>query len=92
MASHRQSSTQRKTRWECRDVKCVAAPVDPHEWQYLLETLAQELYDLSHQLREQSRSNSLHHPGNELEPLTPVEVTAGEDGAWNGKKSLNDAA
>jgi hypothetical protein len=80
-------------------VRHVAVPTDLREWKYLLETLACELYDLSHQLREvgpirsdESRFNSLNHPGNEFEPLTPAEVTAGEDGAWNGKESLNDAA
>jgi hypothetical protein len=82
-----------KRRWECHQVKFVSVPVSVRDWRYLLETLAKELYDLSHQLREKSRSNSLHHPGNKSETLIPAETTVGEDdGAWNGKQSLTDAA
>jgi hypothetical protein len=81
-----------KRRWECHQVKSVLVPVSLGDWQYLLETLAQELYDLSHQLQEKSRSNSLHHPSDEPKSSTSAEVMAGESGAWHGYKSLNDAA
>lgn len=94
MACHRQSSLQRKrriNRWESRDVKCVPAPVDPREWQYILETLAKELYDLSYQLQDNPRSHSLPRPGEQLKPLTLAQA-AGENGAWNGKDSLKLAA
>jgi hypothetical protein len=95
-SSHGQTSLKKNKRWECSNVTCVQAPVDPDEWQYLLETLAKELYDLSHQLQEthdavptvesseSNRSYSLHHPDETGTP-TPVATPTGEDGAWNGK-------
>ena len=77
-------------------------PVDQKNWQYALESLAVELYELSHQLQDKvavsdfdnPRSHSLPHPnhsGQQSKPLSPAEP-AGEDGAWNGKESIEPVA
>jgi hypothetical protein len=99
MAIHKKSSLNfrnRRPRWECESVQLLANPIESTEWKYVLETVARELYDLSHQLQEthevvqatesseSNRSYSLHHPG-ETETPTPVATRIGEDGASNGK-------
>jgi hypothetical protein len=99
MARHKSPSPSSKPRWECVDVKLVAAPADPKEWKYLLETLAQELYDLSHQLQgvERSgstsnlRSYSIAHPS-QIETQTPAATVTGEDGVSDGKEHHDVAA
>jgi hypothetical protein len=70
----------------------------PSEWKYLLETVAQELYDLSHQLQDgdpiglaDSRSPSLLHLSEPIKTLTPAGVSAGEDGTWNENDSQHAA-
>jgi hypothetical protein len=92
----------RRQRWECEIVQLIATPVDSTEWQYLLETLARELYDLGHQLQEavpvvqtrlgeNTRSYSLHHP-ERTETQTPTDASVGEGGVRNGKEPYQPAA
>ena len=41
-----------RPRWECEAVQLIVSQVESKEWRYALETVASELYDLSHQLRD----------------------------------------
>lgn len=91
-----------RPRWECEAVQLIASQVESKEWRYALETVASELYDLSHQLRdvasvvqtrlnENTLSTSLRHPDETITP-TPAENSVGEDGVWNGKEPHKLAA
>lgn len=91
-----------RPRWECEAVQLIASQVESKEWRYALESVASELYDLSHQLRDvgqvvQTRLNentlspSLRHP-DEIETPTPATTVVGEDGVWNGKEPYQPAA
>jgi hypothetical protein len=86
--------------WECHHVTLVPVSVDTREWQSVLETLAQALYEFSHQLQdagptgscEHTRSNSLLHPVEETTPKLSSGLEAGEYGAWNGNEPLKLSA
>lgn len=100
MAIHNQPFSKLTKRWQCVHIKRIATPAKSRDWQYLLETLAQELYDLGHQLQDarpirpgdNTRSYSLPCLGEHLKTKTPAGSPAGEIGAWNGKSSIKHAA
>ena len=80
-------------RWECETVQMVSVPVKSKEWQYLLETIATELYELSYQLQEPSPSavsdttSSLHPIENKKPPLTTSTEDIGDQNVNNTKNA-----
>ena len=52
MDEHRASSSKRVHPWHCQSVQFKTKLVDSVTWQEILETVARELYSLSHQLQD----------------------------------------
>ena len=80
-------------RWECETVQMVLVPVKLKECQYLLETIATELYELSYQLQELSlnhasdTTSSLHPIENKQAPLTTSAEDIGDQNVNNTKNA-----
>ena len=95
------SRTGTRPRWSCDRVKRVRVPVDLNEWNHILEIIAKELYQWSHQLQDQEtetsiscdhRSHSLIQTAITLKPIAPARLSAGHEGEDDGIKDLRLAS